>query len=363
MPTSVIALGFAFGALPFGTWGQFTTLDPDTPASGFYRPLVSMAHTLSAARVALVLATVWLAAMFVLGNKLLRRSHLTTVISCLLLIALPALTTYTFVRFFRVNGLSGRPITGKDNGSYDWVDKAVGASASVTMIPYPVSSSWFVSQRVWRDYEWWNTSINHDAHFPAPGIFEYTGIWFPKLYLRFNPQTGAANVSPTPYVLTADQETRFHLAGVARVTMPDVTLSAVREPWRAAWLSFGLYDDGWTRPGVPVRVRVFPFQGQRTAVLRDVTFQVHPPDPVATRPFEVRSNLAMEPLVATNQHSTIVTVHVCVPARGFTEVRLTTPDSSWIPGDQRDEPSSGVERRGGLYLSEIALADEIGPAC
>ena len=363
VPTAVIALGFAFGALPFGTWGQFTTLNPDTPASAFYRPLVSIAHTLTAARVSLVLATVWLAAMFVLGNVLLRRSRLTALVSALLLIALPALTTYTFVRLFEVNGLSGRPVTGTDNGSYDWVDKAVGATASVTMIPYPVSSKWFVSERVWRDYEWWNTSVNHAVHYPAPGIFEYTGIWFPKLYLRFDPETGAANVSPTPYVLAADQETRFHIAGVGRVTMPDVTLTAVHEPWRADWLSFGLYDDGWTRPGVPVRVRIFPSPGQRTAVVRYLTFQIHPPDPVPTRAFEVRSNLATDHGVATNQHSTIVTLRVCVPRHGHTEVRLTTPDTSWIPGDQRDQPSSDIERRGGLYLSEIALADEIGPAC
>ncbi len=363
LPSLLIALGFAFGSIPFGTWGQFLTLDPDTPASGFYRPIVSMSHTLTTARLVLVFATVWLVAMFVLGDILLRRSQLTALVVGFLLIALPALTTYTFLRLFRVNGLSGRPLTARDNGAYDWVDKAVGTNERVTMIPYPVSSKWFVSQRIWRDYEWWNKSVSNDAHHPDAGIFEYTGIWFPKLYLTFDPKTGAASASPTRFVLTADQETRFHIAGTPRVTKPDVTLTAATLPWRLDWLTFGLFDDGWTKPGVPARVRLFPTRGQRRSVVRYLTFQVHPPDPVDTRAFTVRSNLETRQGEASNQHGTTTTVRVCVPARGFTDVRLTTPDSSYIPGDQRDQPSSDIERRGGLFVNGIALADEIGPAC
>jgi hypothetical protein len=42
---------------------------------------------------------------------------------------------------------------------------------------------------------------------------------------------------------------------------------------------------------------------------------------------------------------------------------LSTPVTSWIPGDLGDLTTSEVERRGGVFLSEIALADEIGGEC
>jgi hypothetical protein len=364
LPAGLIALGFAFGKIPIETWGVFPTLNPDTPAAAFYTPLVRMSRTLLAARIFLVIATLWLSVMFVLGGALLRRAQVTVLVTAFLLLAFPTLTVYTFVHLFRTNGLSGRPVTQNENGVFDWIDGAVGTTASVTMIPYPTSSKWFVSQRVWRDYEWWNKSIDRDVHYGGPGIFEYTGIWFPKLYIHFNPTTGAADMSPSKYVLSADQETRFHIAGTAKVVHSDVILTDAYEPWRADWLSFGLYDDGWTKPGVAVRVRVFANPGQRGPVTRFVTFQAQPPQPVAERPFTVTSNLETRQEDASNTHTTLVqSVRVCVPPRGFAEVRLTTPDSSYIPGDQRDEASSEIERQGGLFINEIALAGEVGPAC
>jgi hypothetical protein len=364
VPATVIALGFAFGKIPIEEWGVFPTLNPDTPASAFYTPLVHMAHTLTAARVFLVLATVWVSVMFVLGGALLRRTHLAALVTAYLIVAFAGLTIYTFDHLFRTNGLSGRPVTQSEKGVFDWVDEAVGTTASVAMIPYPTSSKWFVSQRVWRDYEWWNKSVDRDVHYGGGDIFEYTGIWFPKLYLQFNPNTGAADMSPAPYVLSADQETRFHIAGKAKVAMPDVTLTRADEPWRADWLSFGLYDDGWTKPGVTARVRIFPEPGQRGPVVRYLTLQLQPPDPVVARSFVVTSDLQTQRGVAVNTHTTFVSsLRVCVPARGFADVRLTTPDSSYIPGDQRDEPSSEIERQGGLFVNEIAVADEVGPAC
>jgi hypothetical protein len=281
-----------------------------------------------------------------------------------MLIALPGLTIYTFDHLFRTNGLSGRPITQSEKGAFDWIDGTVGTTASVSMVPYPTSSKWFVSQRVWRDYEWWNKSVDRDVHYGGGDIFEYTGIWFPKLYLQFNPTTGAASSSPSKYVLSAVQETRFHIAGKTKAAHPDVILSEAAEPWRADWLSFGLYDDGWTKPHTTLRVRVFSAPGQREPITRYVTFQAQPPDPVAERPFTVTSNLETRQEVATNTHTTLVgSVRVCVPPNGYAEVRLSTPDSSYIPGDQRDEPSSELERQGGLFINEIALADEFGSSC
>ena len=44
-------------------------------------------------------------------------------------------------------------------------------------------------------------------------------------------------------------------------------------------------------------------------------------------------------------------------------MRLQTPDSSAIPGDLATLATSLEPRTGGIFLSQIGLADEIGGAC
>ena len=85
-----------------------------------------------------------------------------------------------------------------------------------------------------------------------------SSFWFPKVGLRFDPATGLADHTLTPYVLQADQDSRFRIAGKEIATSADgLRLIRAVRPWRTDWLSFGLTDDGWTRPGLAARVRVF----------------------------------------------------------------------------------------------------------
>ncbi len=135
------------------------------------------------------------------------------------------------------------------------------------------------------------------------------------------------------------------------------------KPWRTDWLSYGLYDDGWTEPGVTARVRVFAKPGQRRSLVRLLTFQVRPPDNVRTRRVNIVSNLESWHLDATNTSTLLKTVRVCVPAHGFAQIRLGTPATSAIPGDLRDLPSSLANRLGGVFLAEIALSDNSGGPC
>src|SRR4029078_7963412 len=88
--------------------------------------------------------------------------------------ALPFLTGYMFVRLFEVDGWSARPLTHADVSPYDWVDRTVGAGAKVAMALYPVASAYFVNQRVWRDYEFWNESVVRDVQQPD-AAFLFTG--------------------------------------------------------------------------------------------------------------------------------------------------------------------------------------------
>ncbi len=52
---------------------------------------------------------------------------------------------------------------------------------------------------------------------------------------------------------------------------------------------------------------------------------------------------------------------VCVPARGFADVRITARGFTPIYGDPRSEGSFvSYARSGGVMLSQISLADETG---
>ena len=361
LPTALVALGFAVGAIPAATWSQFETIDDDTPISAVYRPLAQTFGSLTGARVALVLFVLLGSALLLLAGLLLPRVPVVALFAAVLVVALPATTAYTFKRFFGADDWASRPITNPQVEQFAWIDKTVGRNADVTIATYPVSSDWFVNFRVWRDYQYWNASIDRDVELPR-GTFTYSGFWFPKDYWHFDPRTGRASVSLTPYVLEAEQESRFRIAGKEIANAQGLALIRADRPWRTDWLAFGLYDDGWTRPGVTARVRVFATPGQRASILRGITFGVRAPDGVSSRPFTLSSNQGTVSGVAA-QDTLFKGIEVCVPAGGFAEIRLHTPTSSAIPGDLATLATSLEPRTGGVFLSQVGLADETGGAC
>jgi len=363
LPALLVALGFAFGTISFATWGEFDTIDDDAIIGAVYRPLVNAFGSLTGARVALVLFTLLGSGLLLLGGRLLPRLRVAAVLAVLLVVALPATTAYAFGRFFGANDWASRPITNPQVEQFAWVDKTVGRNSDVTIATYPVSSTWFVNFRVWRDYQYWNASIDRNVELPR-GVFTYSSFWFPKVYWQFAPTTGRADVSLTPYVLESDQESRFRVSGkeIANSSTDGLRLIRADLPWRTDWLSFGLYDDGWTRPGVTARVRIFAMPDQHGAVLRGITFGIRAPDGVASRPFELRSNQGIV-RGAASQDTVFQPIHVCVPADGYADVRLRVPDSSAIPGDLATLATSLQARNGGVFLSQIGLADELGGPC
>lgn len=361
LPAALVAIGFAVGAIPAATWSQFDTIDDDTPISAVYRPLAHAFGSLTGARVALVLFTLVGSALLLLAGRLVPRIRVIALVAMLLVVALPATTAYTFARFFGTNDWASRPITNPQVEQFAWIDKTVGRNADVTIATYPVSSNWFVNFRVWRDYQYWNASIDRDVERPR-GVFTYSSFWFPKDYLHFDESTGRASVSLTPYVLEAEQESRFRVSGNEIANEQGLELIHADQPWRTDWLSFGLYDDGWTRPGVAARVRVFATPDQHAAVLRGITFGVRAPDGVSSRPFTLSSNRGTVNAVAS-QDTLFQGIKICVPAGGFAEVRLRVPASSAIPGDLATLATSLEPRAGGVFLSQIGLADEIGDRC
>jgi len=363
-PAALVAAGFAVGAIPMLTWSNAQDqLLPDSPASIIYDLFVHVAHTLRGARVTLVVATILGTLLLLQATFLLRRRWVTGALAAVLLAGLPATTSYVLLRYLSGPSWSSRPLTSNAGKQDAWIDQTLGSNASVTFVPFPVSTDYFVSQQQWRDLEFWNKSLQRDAHYPEGDVFEYTGIWFPKLYLSFDQKTGTTSASPTRWVAQSDKETRFRVAGTVKAVNQDVVLIDAPRPWRLQWLGLGLYDDGWTRPGVTARVRIFPSPGQHVSHMRSLFIAVRAPDDVPKRPVNVVSNLTTWHGVATNGNTVETSISVCVPAHGFTDVRISTPDASTIPGDLRDSSSSAGTRQGGVSLRALSLADEVGAPC
>jgi len=142
-----------------------------------------------------------------------------------------------------------------------------------------------------------------------------------------------------------------------------VLLVDAERPWRTDWLTFGLTDDGWTLPGTTARVRVFASPGQRTAVSRTLSLAIRAPDGAPRISFDVRSNVARWHDDEVNTGTVVGSIRLCVPSAGYAEARITTPVTGQTYGDMRDVSSYGFERHLGIFLSSIALADEIGAPC
>ncbi|MBV8080090.1 MAG: hypothetical protein JO186_06910 [Actinobacteria bacterium] len=361
IPVVAVAYGFSQAAFPV-----YDKLNADTPAASLDNELLAIAHSRHYAHLAMAAGTVVLAAVFVELTFLLRRRHLAALLALVLVFLLPAETGYAFARLFRVDGTAGRPLTLDQSVVYDWVDRTVGTRASVTMVPYPnVTADYWAGVSYWWDLEFWNESVDHAAY--LPGEFLWTPSTFPKLFLHFDPRTGYANASPSPYVIESEAETRFRISGPPVQTPHDTRgnlFIVARAPWRADWLTFGLSDDGWTLPGRAGVVRIFAAPGQRHPALRVLTLGIQAPAHVDARPFRISSGKTALHGVANQGDRVIEVIRVCVPAHGFGDVRITTSqDSNAFYGDPANAVVAGKPRDVGVHLTEIALADEIGGRC
>jgi hypothetical protein len=297
--------------------------------------------------------------LYLEATILLRRSHVAAVLVALTVAALPAETTYAFLQLLRHNGTAGRPVTVQQGGVFDWIDRTVGTNASVTMVPYPyLQTDTNASVAYWWDIEFWNKSVVRDAH--EQGAFEGTPSTFPKDDLRFDASTGRANESLTRYVAESAAETRFRVSGKGLTVTRDTLLIDTEQPWRTDWLTFGLYDDGWTKAGRVASIRVFSQPHQKGAVMRYLTVGLQAPFAPAVvqrDPFQVVSNADAWEGVASGATAVERQLKVCVPADGFASVRVSTYGRAY------DSFADGSSRKVGVLLTEIALADEVGPAC
>jgi len=354
---SATLMAVAFSRVPVVRYEKFNV---DSPVAVLNDALLDAGGTVDGARVLLALATIVLVLLYFFAAAFLRRAQLTIVV---LVFAVGAVTTETalaFNRLLTVDGTSGRPITLEQGGVFDWIDRKVGPGAKVTMVPYPILyGDYWENVAYWWNVEFWNASVQRAATYEQ--AFTGTPETFPTTELTFDRTTGRANVSPSVYAVQGIAEARFRLAGSELGEDRGVALIAVDRPWRAAWLTFDLYRDGWTVPKFVGKIRVFAAPGQTQSLMRFLTVSVRGPNDVPPRPFRIESN-ASNWAAEVGEQPTSKQISVCVPARGFADVQVHAPHYSPIYGDPRSEASFvSYARSGGVLITGIALADETTP--
>ena len=343
-------LAFAFSFLTVVSYGKFNV---DSPVALLNEPLLDIAGSEQSAQLLLAFVTIVVTMLLIAGRRI-----------ALVLVVLAAAGTVAqtggaFARLLTHDGTSGRPVTLDQSVVFDWLDRRLGDDGRVTMIPYPLlPGTYWENVSYWWNVEFWNSSVRNALVYED--AFTGTPETFPTDELAFDRATGRANLSPRGYVATAVAETRFHLAGEVVAENRGVALLRPQRPWRADWLASGVYRDGWTVPKVKGTIRVFAAPGQEAVQRRYVTIFAKSPQSVASRAFAVRSNAGDWAADAT-PNGTSLQVSACVPARGFADIRLDVPDYSPIYGDPRTEASFfSYARSGGVLLTGIALADEVG---
>jgi hypothetical protein len=355
VPAVLLALGFAFVSVR-----RYDKLNVDSPVSVLNDGLRDLGGSVNGARVLLALGTLVVTVLFVEACLLLRRQQLATLLVGAGLLAVPVETGLAFSQLLSADGTSGRPITLDQGVVFDWIDRTLGPDAKVTMVPYPVlRGDYWANGGYWWNVEFWNASVKRAVVYR--GGLSWTPETFPTTPLRFDPATGRANVSPSDYIAQADRETRFHIAGTAKAEYRGILLSIAAKPWRTAWMTFGLYDDGWTQPDTVARIRVFARPGDTEATTRYLTISARTPADIEKRSFRLSSNLKDTRGQAVRK-GVVTQIAVCVPAHGFADVRLSSRGYSPIYGDPQSATLfTSYARSGGVYLTQIALADETGP--
>jgi hypothetical protein len=352
IPAAAAALGFV--SMPVTAYEK---LNVDSIVAILHRELLELATSSRWAHVLLVLAVLVVLQALLLARAFMPWRPVAITAAVLASLVLPLEAVYAFDRLFAVNGTNGLPVTLDQAGVFSWLDRNVGAEGRFTVVKYPVGGAdWWSGQGYWWDVEFWNESAVETL---ADMSVRSTRPW-PEL---FDPRTGkAAETLPTRYALFHGNDVRFRLAGIQRHFDRGAYIIEPERPWRADWLTRGIYPDGWTRPHTAATVTVFAKPGQRTPLRRFLTLAASSPDPVEARPVTIRSNLdRWSGSIAPNASLDRV-VTVCVPPAGTGTVTIDTPAVSGVYRDPTKGPPNGVDERPvGILLRTVALADESEP--
>jgi hypothetical protein len=225
------------------------------------------------------------------------------------------------------NSSSGRPFAGPPGRVLNWVDSVLPSGARAAQIPFPGSPQFAQDALLWWDVEFWNRTVAETLVAPN-GQFSYAP--FPNRSIHPDWATGAVPGTATApqFVVYSPSDARFRLAGPTHAQNLGLRVLLAERPYHAAWMTRGLDIDGWQRPGRPARLRVFSAAPRPELVDVDVTLGP-PQDAPADYAVDAGGTRRAGRLAAGAP--TTVTVPVCVPARSFADVTLTSTSRARVP--------------------------------
>ncbi|NUT56938.1 MAG: hypothetical protein HOQ03_13280 [Thermoleophilia bacterium] len=348
-PAAAAAIGFV--SMPVAPYEK---LNVDSIVAMLNGRLLDLATTTRWAHVLLVLATLVALQALLLARAFVPWRPVAAAVAAVASLALPLEAVYAFDRLFAVDGTNGLPVTLDQGGVFGWIDRNVGAGARVTAVKYPVGGAdWWAGQGYWWDVEFWNeTAVRTMADMSRPS----TPPW-PDLFDR---RTGRAHETPdTRYAIFHGTDVRFRLAGIQRAFDRGAYIVEPERPWRADWVTRGIWPDGWTRPHAPATITVFAKPGQTTPLRRFLTIEASGAEAVDLRPVTFRSSLGTWRGTIAPEMSVGRVVAVCVPPGGSARVTISAPGASGLYRDPTVGPPTGIsDRPVGILLRTVALADE-----
>jgi hypothetical protein len=340
---SVTALVVA--TVHWNSFGPVLGVNVDSPASAANEPVTRLAVGLGISAptlVAVVFAVV--AVVLVVATRVFPTGAVAVVVLVGTMSVVGVETAYTWRRLLPSSSLNG-PLPQRPADEFSWVDRSVPPRADVGMLAYSVGQDWFPSAVAWWNVEFWNARVN--SAYLVGDWFTYTPEPFPRPRLRV---AAGGNLlgDPPPYLIRTTLDARFAPAGARVGSAPYLEVVRLKQPPRAAWMTRGLTQDGWTQPGKGAVLRVFG-----TGAIR-VRMTLSAPQVTTPRGYEVGG--ARGSLGSSGYAD--VSIHTC--AYGHVDIPIHTQGATPVRSIATAPPYADDFRFVGLRVSQIATTPTSG---
>ncbi|HVG66988.1 MAG TPA: glycosyltransferase family 39 protein, partial [Gaiellales bacterium] len=227
----------------------------------------------------------------------------------------------------------------KSDEGRNWVDNNLPDGETAGVVPSPVNSNrwgrveWFgpgATEAVWLDTEFWNKSIDQAYFYRRFG--GYAPFYTSNIAL--DRATGRLDVKDAErYWVVAASDVRFRAdARIVKESASGLDLIEPRRPYRAAWATTGLAEDGWSYAGRPVKMRLYPAAGGK-AVERRVAIKIQSSDEIPRRrAYTLRAGGTVRRDVIRRGDSRVERFTTCVSPNRPSDVSLDIDGRTKLPG-------------------------------
>ena len=206
----------------------------------------------------------------------------------------------------------------------DWIDAAVAPGNIVSLVPSPLDSSTH-----WWEAEFWNKNVKKVLRVDGGPTFTPFPVDDGSVDFAKGRLTGS---QVGTFLVVSPSETRFHLVDEAARVADRTPLRLVRvaRPYVLEWATRGVSADGWKRPNRDAVLRLY---GNGRRVRRSIVLVLSAP-PEAARPVAFTLKVAgsiRRGSVDPGGARPPIRLAICVPARGYTDLVLTSSGGARVP--------------------------------